>query len=227
MFRRKIYIVLFSVLAASVLVGAGFGAWYFDSSYIRLETKLGVKVEDKVLTFGYLETNLPSDTVLRIDQGGFANREDLTKKICLYSASTSINNGIINSFNVSYFIKKTDATALAFDYTLANLTCAPTLNERVATYISLLNNAFVINDNECVFNLDGSGATTETIYSVEYFKFTKTMYVPASDEANPSFIYKEGQKPTTKEQHEAMRSDLSTVTEAITLNFSLTYKKGS
>ena len=34
-------------------------------------------------------------------------------------------------------------------------------------------------------------------------------------------------KPTTKEAHSAMQNDLSDVTNALTINFSLTYKKGS
>ena len=71
MFKRKLLVIIIPVLATSVLVGAGFGAWYFDSSYIRLEKSLGVKVEDKVETFGFIETSLPGDTVLKIDQGGF------------------------------------------------------------------------------------------------------------------------------------------------------------
>ena len=64
MFKRKLLVIIIPVLATSVLVGAGFGAWYFDSSYIRLEKSLGVKVEDKVETFGFIETSLPEDTVL-------------------------------------------------------------------------------------------------------------------------------------------------------------------
>ena len=71
MFKRKLLVIIIPFLATSVLVGAGFGAWYFDSSYIRLEKSLGVKVEDKVETFGFIETSLPEDTVLKIDQGGF------------------------------------------------------------------------------------------------------------------------------------------------------------
>ena len=81
MFKRKLLVIIIPVLATSVLVGAGFGAWYFDSSYIRLEKSLGVKVEDKVETFGFIETLLPDDTVLKIDQGGFFNRDNLNKKI--------------------------------------------------------------------------------------------------------------------------------------------------
>ena len=85
MFKRKLLVIIIPVLATSVLVGAGFGAWYFDSSYIRLEKSLGVKVEDKVETFGFIETSLPDDTVLKIDQGGFFSKEDLTKKLIIIS----------------------------------------------------------------------------------------------------------------------------------------------
>ena len=226
MFKRKLLVIIIPVLATSVLVGAGFGAWYFDSSYIRLEKSLGVKVEDKVETFGFIETSLPEDTVLKIDQGGFFNRDKLTQKICLYSASTKDNNGIISSFDVNYFIKSTDADGLAFNNTVAQLTSTATLNNNVATYISIINNAMtILESNNIIFDLKPTAI--ETIDSVAYYKYTHTIEVKPSDEANPAFVYKEGQKPTTKEAHSAMQRDLSDVTNALTINFSLTYKKGS
>ena len=226
MFKRKLLVIIIPVLATSVLVGAGFGAWYFDSSYIRLEKSLGVKVEDKVETFGFIETSLPEDTVLKIDQGGFFSKEDLTKKICLYSAKTEANNGIISSFNVNYFISKKDADGLAFNNTVAQLTSTATLNNEVATYISIINNAMTILESDnVIFNLKPTAI--ETIGSVDYYKYTHKMEVNPSDETNPAFVYKEGMKPTTKEDHSAMQNYLSDVTNALTINFSLTYKKGS
>ena len=223
MFKRKLLVIIIPVLATSVLVGAGFGAWYFDSSYIRLEKSLGVKVEDKVETFGFIETSLPNDTVLKIDQGGFFNRDDLTQKICLYSA----NNGIISSFDVNYFIKKSDADGLAFNNTVAQLTSTATLNNEVATYISIINNAMtILESNNVIFDLKPTAI--ETIGSVAYYKYTYNMKVkPSDDKTSPSFKYKDGKKPTTKEAHSAMQNDLSGVTNALTINFSLTYKKGS
>ena len=226
MFKRKLLVIIIPVLATSVFVGAGFGAWYFDSSYIRLEKSLGVKVEDKVETFGFIETSLPDDTVLKIDQGGFFSKEDLTKKICLYSAKTEANNGIISSFNVNYFISKKDADGLAFNNTVAQLTSTATLNNEVATYISIINNAMTILESDnVIFNLKPTAI--ETIGSVDYYKYTHKMEVNPSDETNPAFVYKEGMKPTTKEDHSKMQNDLSDVTNALTINFSLTYKKGS
>ena len=227
MFKRKLLVIIIPVLASSVLVGAGFGAWYFDSSYIRLEKSLGVKVEDKVETFGFIETSLPEDTVLKIDQGGFFNRDKLTQKICLYSAKTEANSGIISSFNVNYFIKKSDADGLAFNNTVAQLTSTATLNNKVATYISIINNAMtILESNNIIFNLKPT--EIKTIDSVDYYKYTHTMEVKPSDaETSPSFVYKDGKKPTTKETHSAMQNDLSDVTNALTINFSLTYKKGS
>ena len=227
MFKRKLLVIIIPVLATSVLVGAGFGAWYFDSSYIRLEKSLGVKVEDKVETFGFIETSLPNDTVLKIDQGGFFSKEDLTKKICLYSALTEANNGIISSFDVNYFIKKSDADGLAFNNTVAQLTSTATLNDKVAYYISIINNAMTISEsNNVIFDLKPT--EIKTIDSVDCYKYTYKMEVKPSDaETSPSFKYKEGRKPTTKEAHSAMQNDLSGVTNALTINFSLTYKKGS
>ena len=227
MFKRKLLVIIIPVLATSVLVGAGFGAWYFDSSYIRLEKSLGVKVEDKVETFGFIETSLPEDTVLKIDQGGFFSKEDLTKKICLYSALTEANNGIISSFDVNYFIKKSDADGLAFNNTVAQLTSTATLNNKVATYISIINNAMtILESNNVIFDLKPT--EIKTIDSVDYYKYTHTIEVkPGDDATSPSFIYKEGKKPTTKEAHSKMQNDLSDVTNALTINFSLTYKKGS
>ncbi|MDD7621659.1 MAG: hypothetical protein SOY33_03770 [Candidatus Onthovivens sp.] len=227
MFKRKLLVIIIPVLATSVLVGAGFGAWYFDSSYIRLEKSLGVKVEDKVETFGFIETSLPGDTVLKIDQGGFFNRDDLTQKICLYSASTKDNNGIISSFDVNYFIKQDDANGLASDNTVAQLTSTATLNDKVAKYISIINNAMtILESNNVIFDLKPT--EIKTIDSVAYYKYTHTMEVkPSDDLTSPSFIYNEGKKPTTKEAHSEMQNYLSDVTNALTINFSLTYKKGS
>ena len=227
MFKRKLLVIIIPVLATSVLVGAGFGAWYFDSSYIRLEKSLGVKVEDKVETFGFIETSLPEDTVLKIDQGGFFSKEDLTKKICLYSALTEANNGIISSFDVNYFIKKSDADGLAFNNTVAQLTSTATLNNKVATYISIINNAMtILESNNVIFDLKPTAI--ETIDSVDYYNYTHTIEVKPSDDAtSPSFIYNVGKKPTTKEDHSKMQNDLSDVINALTINFSLTYKKGS
>ena len=227
MFKRKLLVIIIPVLATSFLVGAGFGAWYFDSSYIRLEKSLGVKVEDKVETFGFIETSLPDDTVLKIDQGGFFNRDDLTQKICLYSAKTEANNGIISSFDVNYFIKKSDADGLAFNNTVAQLTSTATLNNEVANYISIINNAMTILESDNVI-FDLKPTEIKTIDSVDYYKYTYKMEVKPSDaETSPSFVYKDGKKPTTKETHSAMQNDLSGVTNALTINFSLTYKKGS
>ena len=227
MFKRKLLVIIIPVLATSVLVGAGFGAWYFDSSYIRLEKSLGVKVEDKVETFGFIETSLPGDTVLKIDQGGFFSKEDLTKKICLYSASTKDNNGIISSFDVNYYIKSSAAAGLALNNTVAQLTRTATLNNNVATYISIINNAMtILESNNVIFDLKPTAI--ETIDSVDYYKYTHTIEVkPSDDTKSPSFIYNVGKKPTTKEEHSKMQNDLSDVTNALTINISLTYKKGS
>ena len=198
MFKRKLLVIIIPVLATSVLVGAGFGAWYFDSSYIRLEKSLGVKVEDKVETFGFIETSLPEDTVLKIDQGGFFNRDDLTQKICLYSASTKDNNGIISSFDVNYFISKKDADGLAFNNTVAQLTSTATLNNEVAKYISIINNAMtILESNNVIFDLKPTAI--ETIDSVGYYKYTHKMEVkPSDDLTSPSFIYNKGKNQQQK-----------------------------
>ena len=227
MFKRKLLVIIIPVLGTSVLVCAGFGAWYFDSSYIRLEKSLGVKVEDKVETFGFIETSLPDDTVLKIDQGGFFSKEDLTKKICLYSATTEANNGIISSFDVNYYIKSSDADGLAFNNTVAQLTSTATFNNKVANYISIINNAMtILESNNVIFDLKPT--EIKTIDSVDYYKYTHTMEVkPSDDTTSPSFVYNEGWKPLNKEAHSAMLNDLSDVTNALTINFSLTYKKGS
>ena len=145
----------------------------------------------------------------------------------MYSAKTEANNGIISSFNVNYFIKKSDADGLAFNNTVAQLTSTATLNNKVAYYISILNNAMTISESDnVIFNLKPT--EIKTIDSVDYYKYTHTMEVKPSDaETSPSFVYKDGKKPTTKETHSAMQNDLSDVTNALTINFSLTYKKGS
>ena len=83
----------------------------------------------------------------------------------------------------------------------------------------------ILESNNVIFDLKPTAI--ETIDSVNYYKYTHTVEVNPSDEANPAFVYKEGQKPTTKETHSAMQNDLSDVTNALTINFSLTYKKGS
>ena len=77
-----------------------------------------------------------------------------------------------------------------------------------------------------IFNLKPT--EIKTIDSVDYYKYTHTMEVKPSDaETSPSFVYNKGKKPTTKEDHSKMQNDLSGVTNALTINFSLTYKKGS
>ena len=63
-------------------------------------------------------------------------------------------------FNLNYFIKKDDADGLAFNNTVAQLTSTATLNNKVATYISIINNAMTTALSRVTDAITFSGSVT-------------------------------------------------------------------
>lgn len=83
MFKRKLLVIIIPVLATSVLVGAGFSAWYFNSTAVTpVDDKFGVSITNKTTTTGTLSSDLGSAKLV-LDQGGSksVDSSDATKHI--------------------------------------------------------------------------------------------------------------------------------------------------
>lgn len=110
MFKRKLLVIIIPVLATSVLVGAGFSAWYFNSTAVTpVDGKIGVSITNKTTTTGTLSSDLETATLV-LDQGGSTseNASDVTKHIWVERGGTKIS-----AFTVSFTIPEISATALA------------------------------------------------------------------------------------------------------------------
>ena len=83
MLKRKLLVIIIPVLVTSVLVCAGFSAWYFNAGTVSTSAQLGVKVTEMHVTTGALSTNLPETATIVLDQGGASKATDLTEKYLL------------------------------------------------------------------------------------------------------------------------------------------------
>lgn len=133
MFKRKLLVIIITVLATSVLVGAGFSAWYFNSTAVTpVDGKIGVSITNKTTTTGTLSSDLETATLV-LDQGGSTseNASDVTKHIWVEREGTKIS-----AFTISFTIAKDSATALAQSRVKGQLKVVANVNETLAKYVA-------------------------------------------------------------------------------------------
>ena len=137
MLKRKLLVIIIPVLATSVLVCAGFSAWYFNAGTVSTSAQLGVKVTEMHVTAGELTTTLPENAKIVLDQGGAANANDLTELIYVGTPATGDTYTPVNSFDVTFTIPTASANGLKDSGIKGHFTLTPTVNETILKYINV------------------------------------------------------------------------------------------
>ena len=219
MLKRKLLVIIIPVLATSVLVCAGFSAWYFNAGTVSTSAQLGVKVTEMHVTTGALSTNLPETATIVLDQGGASKATDLTEKIFVGTPAGNTYTPL-DSFTVTFTIPTASANGLKDSRIKGHFELKPTVNETLSKYVEVtitlltLTQDFTFTDGE---SLGGSWVKTTDESNTTY---TATISLPASNAENTPFKYKDnsglnGGKPLNAEQYTAMEGALSSVTNAI------------
>lgn len=230
---KKSILVLFSVLAIALFVGSGFSAWYFENTTFTpasdasvqgnveiskvFELEGSIVVEDDLhnIIFSTKASDAPVLTGLDIvlDQGGKANKTDITKGIFFdYAGAKNTTRTLTITVTI-----KGSLTAGTIEATEAEK--AEALDEVNNHNFDLTKsgNGVKINGNADNYiqltGASGFGAVTTTP-ATEANDYTKTIVVTYTY----GFQYKAGQKPQTRTDYNAM---LSAIGEAATYTFFL------
>ena len=227
MFKRKLLVIIITVLATSVLVGAGFGAWYFNSTAVTpVDGKIGVSITNKTTTTGTLSSDLETATLV-LDQGGSTseNASDVTKHIWVERGGTKIS-----AFTVSFTIPEISATALAESSVKGQLTVAATVNTTLAKYVAVDTTKWNVT-KDMMFG-EGDDLTTNWTRTVSETNmvYTLTLSVLESTGEGSPFKYTEKNaesgklgKPTTVTEYDAMKAAIGTMADGISFTTSVAF----
>lgn len=224
MFKRKLLVILIPVLATSVLVGAGFGAWYFNSTAVTpVDGKIGVSITNKTTTTGTLSSDLETATLV-LDQGGSTseNANDVHKHIWVEREGTKIS-----AFTISFKIDEDSAVALAESRVMGQLTVVANVNETLAKYVDVDTTKWNVT-KDMKFG-EGDVLTTNWTRSVSGTDmiYTLTLSVAESTEDESPFKYTEKSgtlgKSTTEAAYNEMVTAIGTMTNGINFTTSVAF----
>lgn len=204
MLKRKFLSVLLPALTVVGIVGSGFSAWYFDD-ITALETSrtVGLEITNRVDSLGTLEvttTELP--TKMTLDQGGHNNKTALDKGISFDNENDIHATFKFDSEDVFNYLESANVQV--------QLTATVKLDTKLANYVKYTHNFFTD---------EGAGTYTFVNQVATYSSVGEGMAVPLKVLGDLTFEYKEGKKPTTAADYEAMKTALQDVTTAVTFSF--------
>lgn len=193
MMKRKLLAVALPLVSAMAIVGSGFAAWNFQSTSVEKSKDIGVIITDVTSALGEFKFKVDGNLVagetlgldLVLDQGGYENKDVLTKGISIRKPSSNP----VESWS------KAESLTVAFDVSEADMTkyFNAGLNLQISTTLTLANTL-----NEYI-TYNGVASN-----SVTYEQSTAVSYSFTYDIKEERFAYKEGKKPTTKEAYDTM-----------------------
>ena len=221
--KRKLMLGLLSAVGGLTIIGSGFSAWYFgDNDAASKNYSINAQVTCIADTFGAitLDTDI-TGVALQLDQGGFANIEDLDKGISFVKGSATFNEPLKATYTI-----KAGASLNAKNAGLkASFDCLVTLKKEFAEYIEFKNSFY---GGTFTTGSDEAGNTTIKLSKPITFteaQITETYEFNIATETNltnMAFKYKDGKKPQNKTAHSNFHTLLNDVHEnALTFTYSL------
>lgn len=213
MLQRKFLSILLPVVTLGVVVGSGFSAWYFDDTNIGAkDINVNVQITDKVTTVGTLEfltrqDQLPTKVIL--DQGGYANKEDVTKGISFDKTEIKAQFKFINEAEFN----RLNAAGMH-----VAVTQKITLDKTFATYVDLVTPGDFGTREENTNHVTYTKIVPLKTYEANY---DYTINLSSSNEANVFLKYIEGQKPQNATDYGKMVTALTNITSAVSFNWSV------
>ncbi len=229
--KRKVLIGMLASMGSLAIVGSGFASWYFGADPLVTQSKsVNSHVTNLVEGIGTLtDDNASQSLYIVLDQGGYANKSDVSKGISFVDAGKSTlsdsNFGTpVNALSATYTVSVKEVNDLVnAGVTSATFTAGISLSTSAKTYLDFATN--YENSIKGGNKLWASISNGELIYMATV-TFTKDTAVnqkfefPTStkDGTNDMLVYKK--KPTTDAEYDEMKSDLNGE-EILSVNYHL------
>lgn len=220
---RKFTALLAPTLGLVAVVGAGFSAWYFGVNDVTKDVNMSVELTE--LADGTGEITVTDTSVslkLVLDQGGFANKNDVTKGISV--VNTNSNDAIVSDLAAQYTISQSDYDELNSAGTLPTITTTITIPSALANYVTVkTSSTWVAGSNTAsgdktfvrTSNFPPSPSGSEYVVDLNVDMNT-------SDGVNELFQYVTGQKPTDTDAYNSMSTALTSVGKVV-ITFAATF----
>ncbi len=224
---RKLTALLAPTLGLVAVVGAGFSAWYFGVDDIANTVNMDVELTELADGTGKITVNNSGVTLkLVLDQGGFVNKDDVTKGISV--VNTSNEDAVVSDLAANYTIPESDYNELNSAGTLPTITTTITIPSALASYVTVKtggdwtigtdtdagDKTFVRTSN---FPQSATSGTSGNEYVVDL-----NVDMNTTDGVNELFQYVTGQKPTNTDAYNSMSTALANVGD-ITITFAATF----
>lgn len=248
--KRKVLLGLLAFGGGLTVVGSGFSAWYFKLADLESNHNVDHYVTEVNSGIGTLmDLNKGQNLYVVFDQGGYANSADLTKGISIRNVTTGAisdsNLGeVVEFIGATYTLTKENWTTLTnAGITSGTFKSTFTLSDTAANYIkfkpagndyigqsSLPDNdkGLTITDKVVTYEYTVTFPTTwELAEGVDFEKTIKfdcnTPSTGDHEGVNTMLQYKTGEKPTTKDAYDTMKSALDGAKDhLLTLEYTFT-----
>ncbi len=220
---RKLTALLAPTLGLVAVVGAGFSAWYFGVDDVDSTVNMDVELTELADGTGKITVNDSGVTLkLVLDQGGFANKDDVTKGISV--VNTSSDDAVVSDLAASYTISESDYDELNSAGTLPTITTTITIPSALANYVTVKNSATWTKGADTTTGDKTFVRTSSFPLSPSGNEYVVDLNVDmnTTDGVNELFQYVTGKKPTNTEAYNSMSTALATVGD-ITITFAATF----
>ena len=218
--KRKLMLGLLSAVGGLTIIGSGFSAWYFENKIDPNTQNVNAHVTPIADTLGTLTVTSLAGVELSLDQGGYANKDDLTKGI-------SFTHGTEGTFNsdivANYKIEGEKSINVNNAGLKATFDCVITLKKEFAEYIEFKDTFY---DETFTTGTDAAGNTTITLSKgITYGATIDTSYTfhvaTDTNKVNSAFRYKIGKKPVSVGEYNTFKGLNNHAADVLTFSFSL------
>lgn len=213
--KKKVLISALALTGAVAIVGSGFSAWYFDTAALTADGSVNTYVTDLADNIGTLTNDNAKDSIyVVLDQGGFTNKDIITKGITFVKNSNTPTDSAlgdtVSALSATYSISADDVTKLVqAGKTSATFKAVFTISDAASPYVQFVSTYAGETGGTSAI----SGNVFTYTYTVNYTKETaikKTFEFSTAESgvySNAMLSYKA--KPSTKDAYNKMKAALT------------------
>lgn len=199
MVLRKLLAIGAPILGMVAIVGSGFSAWYFESQTVEADTSMGITLTPIATTYGEFAVS-ENEYTLVLDQGGYANKTEVTKGISVQAGGINVN-----SIEASYSIDSDALGVLTNDKLTGTITTTVKVLSTLADYVDFKATGF--NKGEASGGYEVYTRKTSVATSVDL-----DINVTTNDDlTNAAFAYVTDNKPTDATSYNSLSSLVSSI----------------
>lgn len=199
MVLRKLLAIGAPILGMVAIVGSGFSAWYFESQTVEANTSMGITLTPIATTYGAFDVS-ENEYTLVLDQGGYANKTEVTKGISVQAGGINVN-----SIEASYSIDSGALQVLTNDGLTGEITTTVKVLSSLAAYVDFKATGFTKGEASGGYQVYTRKTSVATSVNLNIDVTT------SADLSNAAFAYVSGNKPTDATSYNSLSSLVSSI----------------